>query len=233
MRLDDIDWVRGCLLVPAEKTHRDGVSRCPKSENLAAYLQHARPASVHQELFLRWRPPFSPLQSSTSISTLTRKLLPRGHSRTPVGAHTLRHSLATGLVCNGELQIVADVLGHQALATTEIYAKLDGSLAKSRCVARRCTMTTPDLLLHVEAYIGLRKALSYAVRSDEKLLKICRIPGSSDPRTNSCPAGHRLGVSARARTRPIGPSFSVKNSRGFLLHLRATWRRRKCLVPAA
>jgi len=32
-------------------------------------------------------------------------------------------------------------------------------------------MTSTDLLLHVEAYVGLRKALGYAVRSEEKLLK--------------------------------------------------------------
>jgi site-specific recombinase XerD len=135
LRLDDIDWVRGCLLVRAGKTHRE--RSLPLSQEvgdaLAAYLQQARPASVHRELFLRWRPPFSPLQSSTSISTLTRKLLRRAdiHVRRS-GAHTLRHSLATSLVCNGvSFKVVADVLGHHALATTEIYAKLDlGSLSQ-------------------------------------------------------------------------------------------------------
>lgn len=134
LRLDDIDWGRGCLLVQAGKTHRE--RSLPLSQEvgdaLAAYLQHARPASVHREVFLRWRPPFSPLQSSTSISTLTRKLLRRADIRVyRSGAHTLRHSLATGLVCNGvSFKLVADVLGHQALATTAIYAKLDlGSLS--------------------------------------------------------------------------------------------------------
>lgn len=135
LRLDDIDWGRGCIRVPAGKTHRE--RSLPLSQEvgdvLAAYLQHARPTSVHRELFLRWRPPFSPLQSSTSISTLTRKLLRRADIRVHrAGAHTLRHSLATGLVCNGvSFKVVADVLGHHALATTEIYAKLDlGSLSQ-------------------------------------------------------------------------------------------------------
>jgi site-specific recombinase XerD len=129
LRLDDIDWVRGCLRVPAGKTHRERSLPLAQEvgDALAAYLQHARPASLHRELFLRWRPPFSPLQSSTSISTLTRKLLRRADIRVHrAGAHTLRHSLATGLVCNGvSFKLVADVLGHHALATTEIYAKLD------------------------------------------------------------------------------------------------------------
>ena len=134
LRLDDIDWVRGCLLVQAGKTHRE--RSLPLSQEvgdaLAVYLQHVRPVSVHREFFLRWRPPFSPLQSSTSISTLTRKLLRRADIRVyRSGAHTLRHSLATGLVCKGvSFKLVADVLGHHALATTEIYAKLDlGSLS--------------------------------------------------------------------------------------------------------
>ncbi len=135
LRLEDIDWVRGCLRVPAGKTHRE--RSLPLSQEvgevLAAYLRHARPASVHRELFLRWRPPFSPLQSSTSIGTLTRKLLHRAGLRVyRSGAHTLRHSLATGLVCNGvSFKLVADVLGHHSLATTEIYAKLDpGALSQ-------------------------------------------------------------------------------------------------------
>jgi site-specific recombinase XerD len=135
LRLDDIDWVRGCLRVPAGKTHRE--RSLPLSQEvgevLAAYLRYARPASVHRELFLRWRPPFSPLQSSTSIGTLIRKLLHRAGIRVyRSGAHTLRHSLATGLVCNGvSFKLVADVLGHHSLATTEIYAKLDlGALSQ-------------------------------------------------------------------------------------------------------
>ena len=96
LQLDDIDWVRGCLLVQAGKTHRE--RSLPLSQEvgdaLAAYLQHVRPVSVHREFFLRWRPPFSPLQSSTSISTLTRKVLRRAVIRVyRSGAHTLRHSL--------------------------------------------------------------------------------------------------------------------------------------------
>jgi integrase/recombinase XerD len=135
LRLEDIDWVRGCVHVPAGKTHRERSLPLAQEvgEIVAAYLRYARPASVHRELFLRWRPPFSPLQSSTSIGTLIRKLLHRAGIRVyRSGAHTLRHSLATGLVCNGvSFKLVADVLGHHSLATTEIYAKLDlGSLSR-------------------------------------------------------------------------------------------------------
>ena len=135
LRIEDIDWVRGCVLVRAGKTHRE--RGLPLSQEvgdaLAAYLRQARPASTHREVFLRWRPPFRPLRSSVSICTLIQKLLKRtGISVHRPGAHVLRHSLATAMVINGvSFKTVADVLGHQSLATIEIYAKLDlGSLSQ-------------------------------------------------------------------------------------------------------
>jgi site-specific recombinase XerD len=135
LRIEDIDWVRGCVLVRAGKTHRErGLPLSQEvGETLVAYLRRARPASTHRELFLRWKPPFGPLCSSTSICTLTQKLLKRaGISVHRPGAHVLRHSLATAMVINGvSFKTVADVLGHQSLATTGIYAKLDlGSLSQ-------------------------------------------------------------------------------------------------------
>ena len=100
---------------------------------MVAYLKRARPASLHRELFLRWKAPFRPLRRSVSICTLIQKLLRRaGVSVHRPGAHVLRHSLATQMVARGStFKEVADVLGHQSLATAEIYAKLDlGSLSE-------------------------------------------------------------------------------------------------------
>jgi site-specific recombinase XerD len=43
-----------------------------------------------------------------------------------VGAHILRHSLATNLVRNGaSLEEISDTLRHRSRATTMLYAKLD------------------------------------------------------------------------------------------------------------
>jgi site-specific recombinase XerD len=100
---------------------------------LVAYLRRARPASSHRELFLRWKAPFRPLRRSVSICTLIQKLLRRaGVAVHRPGAHVLRHSLATQMVIGGStFKEIADVLGHQSLATTELYAKLDlGSLSE-------------------------------------------------------------------------------------------------------
>ena len=43
-----------------------------------------------------------------------------------MGAHVLRHSLATGMLRSGaSLDEVGEVLRHRARNTTEIYAKVD------------------------------------------------------------------------------------------------------------
>ena len=135
LRIDDIDWNRGCLLIRAGKNHRErSLPLCQEvGDALVAFLKRARPASSHRELFLRWNAPFRPLCSSVSVCTLIQKLLRRaGVSIHRPGAHVLRHSLATQMVVRGgTFKEIADVLGHQSLVTTEIYAKLDlGSLSQ-------------------------------------------------------------------------------------------------------
>src|SRR6516164_5365868 len=112
----------------------DSLPLCQEvGDALVAFLKRARPASSHRELFLRWNAPFRPLCSSVSVCTLIQKLLRRaGVSIHRPGAHVLRHSLATQMVVRGgTFKEIADVLGHQSLVTTEIYAKLDlGSLSQ-------------------------------------------------------------------------------------------------------
>jgi site-specific recombinase XerD len=129
LTLDDIDWVQGQVLVRAGKCHRE---RClPLSQEvgdaLVAYLRKARPPTSYRELFLRWRPPFRPLKSSVSITALVKGLLQRAKVKVHrSGAHVFRHTLATRMVCQGAtFKEVADILGHQSVGTTAIYAKLD------------------------------------------------------------------------------------------------------------
>ncbi len=98
-----------------------------------AYLRQARPITPHRELFLRWRPPFHPLRSSVTITTLVSKLLKRASVKVHrPGAHVLRHTLATAMARHGTpFKDIADILGHRSLVSTGVYAKLDlGSLAK-------------------------------------------------------------------------------------------------------
>jgi site-specific recombinase XerD len=111
---------------------RRGARRNP----IRSRLRHQRPLLARQRGRRRNVPAYSRklrLRSSASISALTQKLLNRaGISIHRMGADVLRHSLATTMVIGGvSFKTVADVLEHQSLATTEIYAKLDvGSLSQ-------------------------------------------------------------------------------------------------------
>ena len=129
LKLDDIDWFEGRLIVRAGKNHRE--RSLPLSQEvgdvLVSYLRDARPATPHREIFLRWRPPFHPLRSSVTITALVAKALKRARvkARRP-GAPILRHTLATQMACQGTaFKEIADILGHLSLASTSIYAKLD------------------------------------------------------------------------------------------------------------
>ena len=71
---------------------------------------------------------FRPFSGSSAISRIAARALVRvgvsGYAR--LGAHMFRHTAASDMVNRGaSFKEVADVLGHQSLQTTGIYAKLD------------------------------------------------------------------------------------------------------------
>jgi len=129
LRPDDIDWSNGCLLIRAGKTHRERNLPLPADvgHSLVTYLKDERPRSSERSLFLRARPPFGPLQSSVSITLIVQHFLKRAGVWAPRrGAHFLRHTAATRMVCKGTpFKQIADILGHQSLNSTATYAKLD------------------------------------------------------------------------------------------------------------
>lgn len=129
LQLKDLDWIQGSLLVRASKTHCQRLLPLPQDvgEALLSYLQHGRPPSTERALFLTVLPPFRPLSSHSVISVTVKRLMARvGVKRQSGGAHLLRHTAATQMVNRGaSFKEVADVLGHQQLQTTGIYAKLD------------------------------------------------------------------------------------------------------------
>jgi site-specific recombinase XerD len=117
------------VLARSSKTHCQRLLPLPQDvgEAILSYLQNGRPQTADREVFLTVLPPYQPLKSHSVISVTVKRLMARaGIKRQSGGAHLLRHSAATQMVNRGaSFKEVADVLGHQQLQTTGIYAKLD------------------------------------------------------------------------------------------------------------
>ena len=126
LRLEDVDWRAGEVVVRGKGRHED---RLPLpsdvGEAIAAYLKQGRQNSTaHREVFLRTVAPVGPL-GTNGISGIVRCACVR--AGVPViRAHRLRHTLACQLANAGApLPAIAEVLRHRALSTTTEYARVD------------------------------------------------------------------------------------------------------------
>jgi site-specific recombinase XerD len=91
------------------------------------YLEHWRPAICDEHVFLRVNAPFLPLAGSSAVSSLVNRAARRARlSANSIRAHLLRHTAASLLLRNGvSLQTIGNLLRHQSLDTTVLYAKVD------------------------------------------------------------------------------------------------------------
>jgi integrase/recombinase XerD len=135
LRLADVDWRRGQLLVRG-KGNRIEALPLPAAvgEALADYLIRTRPSCPSRSVFLsvRGRPP-RPLTAMAVRQIVARACARAGLPR--LGAHRLRHTLAGDLLRAGNsLPQIGQVLRHRSLLSTAIYAKVD--TARLRDVGR-------------------------------------------------------------------------------------------------
>lgn len=125
LRLDDIDWAAGELRIRGKGPRVDTLPLpADVGEALVEYLQHGRPDCAERRVFIRSCAPRRGL-SRQAIGGLVRAASVR--ARLPAhGPHRLRHTVATGLLGQGApLVEIAQLLRHQSVQTTVIYAKVD------------------------------------------------------------------------------------------------------------
>lgn len=134
LELGDIDWRAGQIVVRGKARRADQLPLpCDVGQALAGYLSTARPATQLRQVFLACKAPRRAIRPDL-VSDVTRRACDRsGLPR--VGAHRLRHTLATEMLRRGATLVeVSQVLRHRDLATTATYAKVD--LGTLRHVAR-------------------------------------------------------------------------------------------------
>ncbi|HOY79044.1 MAG TPA: tyrosine-type recombinase/integrase [Hyphomonadaceae bacterium] len=129
IRLEDIDWRAGELMVRGKGKNHDRVPIPPDvGEALADYIRHDR-VSDSRALFVTGRAPHKPFKDGQVLNAILKQAFARAGVTPPspyVGSHVLRHSLATNLVRNGAtLPEVGDMLRHRSRRSTMIYAKMD------------------------------------------------------------------------------------------------------------
>ena len=129
IRLDDIDWQAGEILVRG-KGGQQATMPLPVDvgEAMVDWIRHGRQGNS-RHLFVHIRPPFLPFAQSRPI----REALLRAHAASGVAppggkvrCHVFRHSLAMSLLQGGTpLADIGNLLRHNSAETTTIYARHD------------------------------------------------------------------------------------------------------------
>ena len=125
LKLDDINWRAGDLAVVGKGSR---VERLPlptaPGEAIVAWLADGRPPCDTRCVFTTVNPPGRPLSPGAIGHVVGSACRSAGIAR--IGAHRLRHTLATDMLRAGaSLPEVGQVLRHRSARSTAIYAKVD------------------------------------------------------------------------------------------------------------
>lgn len=128
LELDGVNLTTNVLRLRRSK--KRGCVEVPMTRKLAgalkAYLRHGRPTCTSREVFVLHQPPVGKPLSPRTICGMVWSLGRRSGLRRQISAHVFRHSVASRMLGAGaRLKQIADLLGHQSIDTTTIYAKVD------------------------------------------------------------------------------------------------------------
>ncbi len=92
------------------------------------YLKNGRPICDNEMIFVNHNPPYTEL--NPTAGNLVAKYMRKAGIETPTnkvcGMHTLRHSLASGMLAEGiPIPTISSVLGHADISSTETYLRVD------------------------------------------------------------------------------------------------------------
>jgi integrase len=130
LKFSNIDWDHNKIIFTQYKTGK--AVELPLlieiGESIVNYLQHARPVSNLQEVFLSARPPYRPMWRYSVNAAISKIIRESGVdiSRRKFGPHSMRHSLASRLLANGvSLPVISESLGHDNTLSTMEYLRVD------------------------------------------------------------------------------------------------------------
>lgn len=95
---------------------------------ISDYLEYARPKVDFDNIFVTQTSPLRPLTTESINSIVRRAISASGIKvgKRHFGTHSLRHSLATRLLSNGNsLPTISGILGHKNTETTMAYLRID------------------------------------------------------------------------------------------------------------
>ena len=123
--LEDINWRASELVVRGKGSRIDRLPLTSDAgEALADYLRHGRPRGFGRAVFLHAHAPLTRVSPGNVSDVVKRACKRAGIAR--VGAHRLRHTVASELLSRGaSLVEIGQVLRHQDFRTTGLYAKVD------------------------------------------------------------------------------------------------------------
>jgi site-specific recombinase XerD len=124
LELGDVRWAQGEIAIGGKGS--EAILPLPEEvgEALVAYLKAGRPTSTSRKIFLQVKAPYREVTAGT-VKAVVRSAARRA-GLPPVSSHQLRHTAATSMLRRGvSLPDIAQVLRHQSLVTTAIYAKVD------------------------------------------------------------------------------------------------------------
>jgi integrase/recombinase XerD len=128
LTLDDFDWRKGAIRIPNGKCKRRYWLPLPYrvGRAIAAYVRRDRPTTKRREVFVRHRSPHTlPLAANAIQRRLQTVAREQGIPEPLTGTRAMRQTFATRLYEQGTpLKEVADMLGHEDIESTTIYAKI-------------------------------------------------------------------------------------------------------------